>query len=108
MSSVPHSATGGKITVPEIQQRKSQLSISQENPRKIACLTAYDYPTSRLLDEAGVDIILVGDSLSMVVLGYDSTLPVTIDEMLHHARAVRRGAHRALVVSDMLYGSYNA
>jgi 3-methyl-2-oxobutanoate hydroxymethyltransferase len=108
MSFAPNQSADGKITVPDIQQRKSQLSISQENPRKIACLTAYDYPTARLLDEAGVDIILVGDSLSMVVLGYDSTLPVTIDEMLHHTRAVRRGAHRALVVSDMPYGSYHA
>ncbi len=60
-----------------------------------------------MLDEAGVDVILVGDSLGMVVLGYDSTLPVTIDEMLHHTRAVRRGAHRALVVADMPYGSYH-
>jgi len=60
-----------------------------------------------LLDEAGVDVILVGDSLGMVVLGYDSTLPVTVDEMLHHTRAVRRGAHRALVVADMPYGSYH-
>jgi 3-methyl-2-oxobutanoate hydroxymethyltransferase len=96
-----------KITVPDIQHRKSQAAGSPTNEKKIACLTAYDYPTARLLDEAGVDIILVGDSLGMVVLGYDSTLPVTIDEMLHHTRAVRRGAHRALVVADMPYGSYH-
>src|SRR6202047_4188644 len=99
--------TGAKITVPDIQQRKSQAAGSPTNQKKIACLTAYDYPTARLLDEAGVDIILVGDSLGMVVLGYDSTLPVTIEEMLHHTRAVRRGAHRALVVADMPYGSYH-
>src|SRR6266702_6202848 len=74
---------------------------------KITCLTAYDYPTARLLDEAGVDIVLVGDSVGMVVLGYDSTLPVTIEEMLHHTRAVCRGARRALVVADMPYGSYH-
>lgn len=96
---------GAKITVPDIQQRKSQAG-SLTN-KKIACLTAYDYPTARLLDEAGVDVILVGDSLGMVVLGYDSTLPVTIEEMLHHTRAVRRGARRALVVADMPYGSYH-
>ena len=96
-----------KITVPDILQRKSQAAGSPTNQKKIACLTAYDYPTARLLDEAGVDVILVGDSLGMVVLGYDSTLPVTIDEMLHHTRAVRRGAHRALVVADMPYGSYH-
>ena len=100
-------ASGGKITVPDIQQRKSRAPHSPAKSPKIVCLTAYDYPTARLLDEAGVDVILVGDSLGMVVLGYDSTLPVTIDEMLHHTRAVRRGAHRALVVSDMPYGSYH-
>jgi 3-methyl-2-oxobutanoate hydroxymethyltransferase len=70
-------------------------------------LTAYDYPTARLLDEAGVEILLVGDSLGMVVLGYDSTLPVTLEEMLHHTRAVRRGTKRALLVADMPYGSFH-
>src|SRR6202171_2859204 len=100
MSVAPNSGDG-KITVPELLQRKSRAAGSYSNSQKITCLTAYDYPTARLLDEAGVDVILVGDSLGMVVLGYDSTLPVTIDEMLHHTRAVRRGAHRALVVGDM-------
>jgi 3-methyl-2-oxobutanoate hydroxymethyltransferase len=71
-------------------------------------LTAYDYPTARLLDEAGVEILLVGDSLGMVVLGYESTIPVTLDEMIHHTRAVRRGTARALVVGDMPYGVYHA
>jgi 3-methyl-2-oxobutanoate hydroxymethyltransferase len=107
MSFTPN-AGGAKITVPDILQRKSPAANSTLNPKRIACLTAYDYPTARLLDESGVDLILVGDSLGMVVLGYDSTLPVTIEEMLHHTRAVRRGAHRALVVSDMPYGSYHA
>jgi 3-methyl-2-oxobutanoate hydroxymethyltransferase len=70
-------------------------------------LTAYDYPTARLLDEAGVDVLLVGDSVGMAVLGYDSTLPVTLEDMLHHTRAVRRGTRRALLVADMPYGSYH-
>jgi 3-methyl-2-oxobutanoate hydroxymethyltransferase len=106
MSVVPNSGDG-KVTVPELLQRKNQAAGSQSNSKKITCLTAYDYPTTRLLDEAGVDVILVGDSLGMVVLGYESTLPVTIEEMLHHTRAVRRGTHRALVVADMPYGSYH-
>src|SRR6202035_4719125 len=97
----------GKITVPDILARKSRSALSEPAVRKIVCLTAYDYPTARLLDEAGVDIVLVGDSLGMAVLGYESTLSVTIDEMLHHARAVRRGVRRALLVADMPYGSYH-
>lgn len=73
---------------------------------KIAMLTAYDYPTARLAEEAGVDVILVGDSVGMTKLGYESTLPVTIDEMLHHVKAVKRGSSRALLVADMPYLSY--
>ena len=107
MSVVP-SLSDGKITVPGLLQRKSFVVGSPFQSRKITCLTAYDYPTARLLDESGVDVLLVGDSLSMVVLGYESTLPVTIEEMLHHTRAVRRGVKRALVVSDMPYGSYHS
>jgi len=72
----------------------------------ITALTAYDYPTARLVDEAGVDVVLVGDSVGMAVLGYEDTLSVTMEEMLHHARAVRRGVERALVVVDMPFGSY--
>ncbi|HUE54893.1 MAG TPA: 3-methyl-2-oxobutanoate hydroxymethyltransferase [Candidatus Udaeobacter sp.] len=106
MSVVPN-AGNGKITVPDLLQRKTQAADPHSKAQKITCLTAYDYPTARLLDEAGVDVILVGDSLGMVVLGHESTLPVTIEEMLHHTRAVRRGTHRALVVADMPYGSYH-
>jgi len=72
----------------------------------ITALTAYDYPTARLADEAEIDLLLVGDSLGTAVLGYDNTLSVTMDDMLHHARAVRRGTRRALLVVDMPYGSY--
>src|SRR6266852_4778980 len=106
--SVVANAGNGKVTVPDLLQRKSLAAGSPSSAKKITCLTAYDYPTARLLDEAGVEVILVGDSLGMVVLGYESTLPVTIEEMLHHTRAVRRGTRRALVVADMPYGSYHA
>jgi 3-methyl-2-oxobutanoate hydroxymethyltransferase len=108
MSAAP-GAGNGKVTVPDIRNRKSRLSLdAQSTISKITCLTTYDYPTACLLDDAGVDILLVGDSLGMVVLGYDNTLPVTMDEMLHHTRAVRRGTRRALLVADMPYGSYHA
>lgn len=75
--------------------------------QSITALTAYDYPTARIVDEAGIDLILVGDSLAMTVLGHESTLSLTVDEMLHHARAVRRGVRRAFLVVDMPYGSYH-
>ena len=105
--SVVASAGNGKVTVPSILERKSAVSSQNSSPAKITCLTAYDYPTARLLDEAGVDILLVGDSLGMVVLGYESTLPVTVEEMLLCTRAARRGTRRALLVADMPYGSYH-
>lgn len=73
----------------------------------VTALTAYDYPTARIVDEAGIDLILVGDSLAMTVLGHESTLSLTVEEMLHHARAVRRGVRRAFLVVDMPYGSYH-
>src|SRR6202171_1967583 len=104
--SVVSSVGDGKVTVPSILERKSAVSPQNSSPAKITCLTAYDYPTARWLDEAGVDILLVGDSLAMVVLGYESTLPVTLEEMLHHTRAVRRGTRHALLVADMPSGSY--
>ena len=103
MSILPNQGNG-KTTVPDLLQRKNLANGTQE---KITCLTAYDYPTARLMDEAGVDIVLVGDSLAMVMLGHESTLPLTLEEALHHAKAVRRGARRALVVVDMPYGSYH-
>src|SRR5262244_2462251 len=103
--SVPSKFGEGKITVPSLLNRKS---LRPEDATKITCLTAYDYPTARLLDEAGVEVLLVGDSLGMVMLGHETTLPVTVEEMLHHTRAVRRGTRRALVVADMPYGSYHA
>jgi 3-methyl-2-oxobutanoate hydroxymethyltransferase len=90
-----------KITVPLILDRKLR-------GEKITSLTAYDYPTARLVDEAGIDIILVGDSVAETVLGYSSTVPVTVEEMLHHLKAVRRAVRRALVVVDLPYGAYHA
>src|SRR3712207_4952339 len=74
---------------------------------RITALTAYDYPTARLLDESGLDIILVGDSLGMVVLGYEDTTEVTLEMMVHHTRAVARGVKRALLVADMPIHSYD-
>jgi 3-methyl-2-oxobutanoate hydroxymethyltransferase len=90
-----------KITFQTLQEKK-------QAHRPISALTAYDYATARIVDETGMDLILVGDSLAMVVMGYETTLPVTVDEMLHHTRAVRRAVKRALVVADMPFGSYQS
>src|SRR5438046_5877968 len=79
----------------------------KQRGEKITALTAYDYPTARLLDETGIDIILVGDSLGMVVLGYRDTTPVTLEEMLHHTRAAARGIKQALLVADMPIHTYD-
>ena len=84
----------------------ADLGRMRKRREPITMITAYDYPTARLVDQAGIPIILVGDSLGMVVLGYESTLPVTVDDMVHHGAAVVRGARRAHVVVDMPFGSY--
>jgi len=89
-----------KVTMPALSEMKRQ-------GKPISALTAYDYATARLADEAGIDLILVGDSLAMVVLGHENTLAVTVDEMLHHTRAVHRAVRRALLVADMPFGSYH-
>ena len=86
--------------------RVPDLKDSKRRGEKLVMLTAYDATMARLLERAGVDLILVGDSVGMVVLGYDNTLPVTLEEMLHHTRAVSRGVERALVVADMPFLSY--
>jgi len=89
-----------KLTIPDILKKKRE-------GKKITMLTAYDYPSARLVDEAGMDMILVGDSLAMTVLGYESTIPVTMDEMIHHSKAVKRGVKYALLVGDMPFMSFN-
>jgi len=101
LTPVADSAGSRKVTPQTLLERK-------QAHRPITALTAYDYATARLADEAGIDLLLVGDSLAMVVMGLESTLPVTVDEMLHHTRAVRRAVRRALLVVDMPYGSYHA
>src|SRR2546422_7831854 len=100
MSLTPIGEPRHKITVASLREKKLQHE-------PITCLTAYDYASARLVDEAGIDIILVGDSLAQTMLGYDNTLSVTTDEMLHHTRAVRRGVKNGLLVADMPYGSYH-
>jgi 3-methyl-2-oxobutanoate hydroxymethyltransferase len=89
-----------RVTIGEIKEMK-------QRGEKIPMLTAYDYSTARLLDEAGVALILVGDSLGMVMLGYESTIPVTMDEMIHHTKAVVRGTKHALVIGDMPFMTYH-
>src|SRR6185436_1611626 len=82
------------------------LELKRKKGERLAMLTAYDFPSARLVAEAGVDLILVGDSLGMVVLGYDSTVPVTMEDMVHHSKAARRGAPEAFLIADMPFLSY--
>jgi 3-methyl-2-oxobutanoate hydroxymethyltransferase len=91
--------SGHKVTTASLREQKLRHE-------PITCLTAYDYATARIVDEAGIDMVLVGDSLAQTMLGYENTLSVTMDEMLHHVKAVRRGVKNALLVADMPYGSY--
>lgn len=90
-----------KITVASLREKKLHRE-------PITCLTAYDYASARLVDDAGIDIVLVGDSLAMTMLGHENTLSVTVDEMLHHVRAVQRGVRHALLIADMPFGSYHS
>src|SRR5215470_4863402 len=105
------SFTGGQPQGARPQSFRPKVTSSTIHDKKqrhepITCLTAYDYATARLVDQAGIDMILVGDSLAQVVLGYDNTLPVTMEEMLHHTRAVRRAVRSAMVIADMPFGTY--
>jgi 3-methyl-2-oxobutanoate hydroxymethyltransferase len=94
---------------PERPEKVSAPSLrsSKQRGERLVCLTAYDYPTARIVDEAGIDVILVGDSLGNVVLGYGNTVPVTLEEILIHLKAVRRAVQRALLVADMPYGTFH-
>ena len=87
-------------------KKPTVLDLKRKKGERLAMLTAYDYPSARLVAEAGVDLILVGDSLGMVVLGYDSTVPVTMEDMIHHTKAARRGAPEAFLIADMPFLSY--
>jgi len=95
----PFDGSGHKVTTASLREQKLRHE-------PITCLTAYDYSAARLVDEAGIDMVLVGDSLAQTMLGYENTLSVTMDEMLHHVKAVRRGVKNALLIADMPYGSY--
>jgi 3-methyl-2-oxobutanoate hydroxymethyltransferase len=100
VSLTPIGAPRHKVTITSLRDKKL-------HNEPITCLTAYDYPSARLVDEAGVDVILVGDSLAMTMLGHENTLALTVQEMLHHVRAARRGTKHALLIADMPYGSFH-
>lgn len=103
-----HTNVGGSIASPRRPVSIHDLTAAKQRGERFVMITAADASSSGLLDELGIPVILVGDSLAMVALGYDSTLPITIDEMLHHTRAVARGAQHALIVADLPFGSYQA
>src|SRR5579859_1984533 len=94
-------ARAERVTVPDLRLRKSR-------GEKIVMVTAYDAPSARIADRAGVDVVLVGDSVGTVVLGHKTVVPVTLDDILHHTRAVRRGMRHALLIADLPFGSYQA
>jgi 3-methyl-2-oxobutanoate hydroxymethyltransferase len=105
-------ALEGTVSLTSIGDPREKITVASLRERKlhrdpITCLTAYDYPSARLVDEALIDIVLVGDSLAMTMLGYENTLSLTVDEMLHHTKAARRGVKHALLMADMPYGSYH-
>jgi 3-methyl-2-oxobutanoate hydroxymethyltransferase len=106
--SFPEKVISNQHFVPEAGSKVTAVSLRELKQRRepITCLTAYDYATARLVDEAGIEMVLVGDSLAQTMLGYENTLSVTMDEMLHHVKAVRRGVKHALLLADMPYGSY--
>ena len=108
MSITPIGGRPGISAGDENRRKVTTASLREQKLRHepITCLTAYDYATARLVDEAGIEMILVGDSLAQTMLGYENTLSVTVDEMLHHVKAVRRGVKSALLLADMPYGSY--
>src|SRR4051812_11287868 len=91
-----------------MSKKPSVLELKGKKGARLAMLTAYDFPSARLVAEAGIDLILVGDSLGMVVLGYESTVPVTMADMVHHTAAARRGAPQAFLVADLPYLSYGS
>lgn len=100
MSLTPIGEPRQKITVASLREKKRLQ-------QPITCLTAYDYASARLVDEAAIDVILVGDSLAQTMLGYENTLTITLDEILHHTRAVRRGVKHAFLIADMPFGSFH-
>ena len=106
MSERPHAAKPGSPPAARPKNTAPRLAEMKRRGDPIVVVTAYDFPTAKLADQAGIDVILVGDSLGTVVLGYDSTLPVTVEDMLHHTRAVTRARPAALVVADMPFMSY--
>src|SRR5438128_5727086 len=93
-------STPERFTVPLFRERKRR-------GERIVVVTAYDYPAAKLADRAGVDIVLVGDTVGIMALGYDTTVPVTLEDMLHHVRAVRRGLKSALLLADLPFGTYH-